>query len=339
MSSSPDIDLIRLRFNTPVRFGDGRGVSGLNGANMTLSSDSFFSAVCIEWTNLYGEQSLGELLDAVSSGSLSFSSLLPWRQASTDPEATYFLPKPLLSPLATTYAPSIKKKLKKISFIAADQISHYIAYLMRGEGSPELFSAEFGMPVTYDRVGIRDNEQPLPYRVTAWRFFDDERIACGLYWLVAISDRSLQVRLLKTVRSLGVTGIGGKTSSGYGTFVSEHTDLVHSSSAQAISSMLNHPNARWHMALGSVIPDIHTDLVILQNADSRYLLSSRSGFPASASYVDATTGRALKRKNCVVIREGSCFPTALSGSILDLSYGGLHPVYRIGKTLFAGIDL
>jgi len=337
--SSPDIRLIRLRFNTPVRFGDGRGVSGLDGANMTLASDSFFSAVCIEWINLYGEQALGELLDAVSSGSLSFSSLLPWRQASTDLEASYYLPKPLLSPQATSYAPSAKKQLKKLSFIAADQISHYIAYLTRGEGSPELFSAEFGMPVTYDRVGIRDNEQPLPYRVTAWRFFDDEQVTCGLYWLVAVSDRSLQTRLIRTVCSLGVTGIGGKTSSGYGTFVPEHMDLAHGSSAQAIRSMLNCPNAHWYMALGSVIPDIQVDLVILQNADSRYLLASRSGFPASAAYVDAKTGRALKRKNCVVLREGSCFPTALSGSILDLSYGDLHPVYRVGKTLFAGIDL
>ncbi|NCC77523.1 MAG: hypothetical protein EOM08_13950, partial [Clostridia bacterium] len=98
MPSKLETVVFRLEFETPVRFGGGKGASGLDQAEMTASSDSIFAALCVEWLHLYGEESLRELVAKVSEGSLLFSSLMPWQQPlSCAVEPEYYLPRPLLN--------------------------------------------------------------------------------------------------------------------------------------------------------------------------------------------------------------------------------------------------
>ena len=63
------------------------------------------------------------------------------------------------------------------------------------------------------RAAVFEGQDTLPYHVGAFRFAED----CGLYVLAGLeSDDAAWLRTL--MRALGLSGIGGKVSSGYGKF-------------------------------------------------------------------------------------------------------------------------
>jgi len=356
--SKPEYRLFRLEFETPVRFGGGQGAAGLDYAEMTASSDSVFAAVCIEWLNLNGLESMRQLVEAVRQDNLLFSSLLPWQlPVSKAAQPEYYLPRPLLSGriAAGSRNSQLKKQLKQLPCIAATAMDRYLTFVRTGEGDPLSFQASFATEVTWDRVNTRAGDDPLPYRVSSWQFnrgqkpdpkrkpsdrlAEQTRMTSGLYWLVCATESQLLENLQTVLESLGVTGIGGKTSSGLGKFIVWDDQLEDSPSGKALLAMLENRTSGSQMLLGTVSPDPEQDLTVLRSQDSRYLLVSRDGFTASAAFCDPDSGSPLKRKRCVLIREGSCFPARLEGSVLDLSYGGLHPVYRSGKALHVGLNI
>lgn len=341
MSANPEYGLFRFHFLTPVRFGDGRGPSGLDGASMTLASDRFFAAFCTEWLALFGEEELGFLIDAVRSNQFLFSSLFPWKQNNQSDEYHYFLPKPHLSFFAKpdSAQPGLKKRLKDLKYIPAEQLSEYIGFLKGQAFDLQQLDIDFGMVQTIDRVNLRDNTEPLPYRVSSFRFFDHETASCGLYWLYRLENESLLDSIRRTLDSLGLTGMGGKTSSGLGKYKTEWDLLEGSKSGSCLLEFLTDHMAGYQMALGSLCPEGDEDYACIRDPDSRYLLTSRGGFTSSDQFVDQGTGHPIKHMDCMMIQEGSCFKKRMSGTILNLSYGNRHPVYRVGKSLFAGLRL
>jgi len=97
VKSNLEYRVYRLEFETPIRFGSGKGASGLDKSDMTMSSDAFFSAVCIEWLNLYGLESMQTMIANVESDQLRISSLLPWQQTvGNGSQFELYLPRPLL---------------------------------------------------------------------------------------------------------------------------------------------------------------------------------------------------------------------------------------------------
>ncbi len=357
-TSPADYHIFRLEFETPVRFGNGRGADGLDQVLMTAASDTVFAALCVEWIALYGESALAELITAVQNGQLLFSSLMPWQIAVSSPEEPeYFLPRPLLSGQASSGPRNtqLKKQLKQVPWIAATAISDYLAFVRSGAGSPEQFKTGFGQEVSWDRVHVRTGGDPQPYRVAAWQFLRGQKpdprsrhpisreatspMTTGLYWLVWSLQPALATAILQTLDSLGTSGIGGKTSSGLGKFIVWDDLLTGSRSGRALLAMLQDQAAPVQMLVSTVSPELPQDLAIIRHPDSRYLLVSRDGFTSSAGFCDPVTGNLLKRQRCVLLREGSCFPQRLTGRVLDLSYAGLHPVYRSGRALHVGLRI
>ena len=350
--------VFRLEFETPVRFGGGKGASGLDQAAMTASSDSMFAALCMEWLNLHGESSLIELIDEVRNEKLQFSSLMPWHlPLSPNAEPEYYLPRPLLNGQSEVGPRNsqIKKQLKQIPWIAASEMDKYLAFVRTGEGEPTGFQTSFGMEVVWDRVNTRTGGDPEPYRVAAWQFNrgikqavgaknqktlkDQSQMISGLYCIVRSENSQFFDQLRFAFESLGHSGIGGKTSSGLGKYIVWDEQLNTSKSGRALEIMLNNSAAHVQMLISSVAPDLGHDLATIEQPESRYLLAKREGFVSSPNFVDSSSGNALKRKSCILIKEGSCFPKRLKGQILDLSYDGLHPVYRSGVAMHVGLSL
>ncbi len=356
MSVSDITCIFRLEFETPVRFGDGKGASGLDTCQMTAPSDVLFSALCQETLLIEGQEQLTSFVQKAQEGDIMFSSLLPWLQEEGQKnQYHYFLPKPLVSGGEKRDGNSrMKKQLKKLHYIAAMQMRDYLSFIETGKGDVSSFQYAFGEEIVYDRVNLRTGDQPLPYRVSAWRFFQEadkkdaalfssktsmkskRTIQTGLYFIVSAKNNVEMDFIEAIATSLGQGGIGGKVSSGLGKFVVWREEMDADPSARAILDMMMNTKATKQMTLGLVSPNGDKDMTCLAADDARYLLIKRNGFVQSANYVDEKN-HALKRKSCVMIREGSCFTERLNGSVLDLSYDNRHPVYRLGKALQVGI--
>lgn len=356
---------IRMEFETPVRFGSGHNASGLDSAMMSMTSDHFFAALCTEWVALYGTASLSELISQVDDQKIGFTGLFPWKQSmSLQPDGRnhiepvrLFLPRPLVRGQKSARGDTqVKKKMRKIPWIEAEAMKSYMQFIKTGEDNPSRYQESFGSEIIWDRVNTRSEKDNLLYRVAAFDFYRDrpwsademkmakagevsKKVITGLYWLFYCRDPRLEQMIHDAIYSLGISGIGGKTSSGLGKYTTWDEDLDASPSGKALTGYLEDMDAPVQMALGTVVPQGKRDLEILSNPESSYLLVSRTGFTSSADFCDPESGNALKRKTCIMLREGSCFPEKLSGGVLNLSYGGLHPVYRAGKTLFMGLRI
>lgn len=337
MHSKPEYHLLRLNFATPVRFGDGKGAAGLDNSSMTASSDTVFSAICIEWIRMYGESDLAELISSVESSVFNLTSLMPWYQKKED--ISYYLPRPLLSGTSnSSEGTQIKKKLKKMNWIDASKMSDYLSFVKGEHSRLDDYDAGFGAEAVWDRVNTRSQDDPQPYIVSAFNFINKDEIQTGLYLIIKCNDNSLYKKVLSVITSVGLSGIGGKVSSGLGKYSVIEDDLAVSKSGCALAEMLECNKPEVNMQLSSVLP-CEEEISELKNPESRYLLKSCQGFSGSERFVDSVTGNQLKRKSVNMIREGSCFQNALKGSLVDLSYGGLHPVYRMGKAFNLGLNL
>lgn len=367
MSKKAEYSVLRLCFETPVRFGMGRSAEGLNSATMHPDSDQFFAAVCNEWVSLYGANSMSNVINKVRDGLLRFSGIFPWEQTISFSsyqgerieEVRYYLPKPMIgSQHASKSGTQSKKVLKGINWIESGNFDSFLEILNTGQGNILSFSKEFGSEVVWDRVGTRSGGDNQLYRVAAWRF-DSKRpwkeqinaansdrksdsqtqTINGLYWILQTEDMDILDMITEAVASLGISGIGGEVSSGLGKYSTIPENLQNSKSGLMVEKYLSDFDAPVQMSLGSVIPMSEEDFAVCNEEESRYLLTSRTGFTSSPDFCDSVTRNPLKKKSCNLIREGSCFSSRLTGGVLDLSYAGLHSVYRVGKTLFAGLRI
>lgn len=331
--------LIRLSFETAVRFGDGRSM-GSGSANSSMSSDSFYSALLSETVRQEGKDSLEKVIDLISQDQFLASSLLPYYI--NDKKYKYFLPRPLLpNKLKSKHNPgnsSAKKVLKKVPYISNDEMISYLDFISQGIGEATDFTDHLmnrPVPIEYEHVNLRDEEDSLPYTVAAYKFAKHNS---GLYCLLYMQDKKTKEWLIRTLDCLADTGLGGKKSSGLGKFEYELVPLSKDVETKKLWYLINNDVADYYMSLGNIIPSTDSDFATLQSENSAYLLNVIDGF---ASSINAQTGRdkgnLFKRKSFVALQAGSCFEKPLIGSIVDLSSRQDHPVYRIGKTIQVGL--
>jgi CRISPR-associated protein Csm4 len=165
---------------------------------------------------------------------------------------------------------------------------------------------------------------PLPYYVAGWKFAED----CGLYVILDSKIPAAEHLFESLLENLGWTGIGGKQSSGWGKFDFSKLDVP-----ATLESLLNDNQAEYQMLLGTGLP-VETELdSALQKG--WYALVRRGGFIRSDKYA----GRALKKRTIYMLAPGSCLGQRFQGGMFDLSNNGAHPVWRLGHTLFAGVNL
>ena len=300
--------IFKLSFSTAVHFGEG----ALDSCASTLMSDTLFSALCIEAIKY---ERLDVLLDAVKCGKLCISNAFPFD------EYDLYLPKPIKRINSQTELdPLERKKFKKLQWIPAKKFE---AYLQGRFSASDACSLSFGKYSLRAQVTpSRDGADAEPYQVASFTF----NSGCGLYVMVGYRDQEMLKLIYTLMGSMGLTGIGGKRSSGLGKFKAELLQGVQIPYWERFNANSENKNGCF-MLLNVALPkdDELEDII----SDASYLLVKRSGFINAEQDQEE-----LKKKTLFAFSAGSCFKNKFSGDVFDVSNGYSHPVYRYLKPFF-----
>lgn len=326
--------LYPLRFLTPVHFGDTSEGGTLESITCTLGSDIVFSACCHEL--LHDKLQLEGFVNAVANKQILFSSLLPYHIS--DGEYQFYVPSPIMHihaqdiPITsfdeTKRVATAQKKIKSIEYIRASNLLEYKTYINKDiadKGVPV-----FGETQSVAQVNMR-GEKSLPYYVGGYQFLKNT----GLYLIMGFHDESMQEFFESIIESLGVSGIGGKRSSGYGKFELADDPIELSLEGiyeddRALYSLLT-GSYQHVMCISSCVPTFD-EIQLLKKGS--YTLQKRGGFVVSPGVKTQ-----VKRNSYYVIKEGSVCSSVLDGQMLTITGDTLpHPVYRNGTGLWIGVD-
>lgn len=323
--------LFKLTFDTAVHFGGSDSALSLYTSEETLRADTLFSALCHEALNQHGENALQRLCDDVQQGRLLFSDLMPWCGK------TLYLPKPILPSESTEEVETtLRKKVKKLAWIPVLRFDEYARSLHAGHFDPDKKDApevrtSFGSHFEQTKAAISAQGDTKPYQVGLFRFAPD----CGLYFICSCADARQADTLASLLDGLGMTGIGGKVSAGYGKFHTAGKTLLHvpvDEQTKWLYRALMADHAAGQLLLTTSLPQDKELDTALEGAS--FQLVRRGGYMAS-DRVNA----ALKKKTQYFLSAGSVLRHRYQGALYDVSLTAAHPVYRYSKPLFMGVDL
>lgn len=317
--------LYQLRFNTPVHFGGSDSALSLYSSEDHFRADTLFSALCHTALQLHGNVGLVKILSLTKSGALLFSDSMPWA------EDQFYLPKPFFTAQMTRELPSEKRKaIKKLAWIPSKRFGEYCDAIRTGK----LFECEkvsFGRNAEITKAMVPERGDARPYPVGLYSF----REGCGLYFLAMCEKNGDEAWLTELVEALGVTGIGGKVSAGYGKF-----------SVVCCINLKNASDSRFtelHRALTESVAKsmlLTTSLPQEEELDTAldgavYQLVRRAGFVASDTYAEAPR----KKQTQHYLAAGSVVCNRFAGDVYEIGSYGNHPVYRYSKPMFLGVKL
>jgi CRISPR-associated protein Csm4 len=320
--------LYKLNFTTSVHIGTDNGANGLVSSELTIHSDTLFSALYIESLK-FGDSE--RLLKLFSDGSLVVSDLLPFK------DEEFYIPKPFykMELNQDEAKDEDRKTAKKLKYIPASQFECYLKSL-KGLDSfdAKSVSSDIKSIATISvrtRVALKGLEQSRPYYVGVTTFDKN----CGLYLVIGFdNDESFEL-IQKLLIALSHSGIGGKRTTGLGKF--ELDDVIYldepfTESLEALSKMLSAQSGIF-MTLNTSLPD---DNELDTAVDNGYFqLIRRGGYVQSFNYAEIF----YKKKELYVFGAGSCFKEKYQGIIADVSQNGGHPVYRLLKPMFLGVNI
>lgn len=317
--------LYKLTFNTPVHFGSDIIGSSLEESDFICHSDTFFSALCLEYIKLNGAETIDDFIDFFNNGKLLISSLLPYKNNDL------YIPKPSIviersdtkNENKEENSSSDRKKMKKLNYIKVSDIDIYLNYI-KGIGDFN-FDYDYNNFAKYSlnqKVGLRDEENRL-YSLGTYSFYKNN----GLYFALSFSDNETLKEFEKVLKSLSYSGIGGKRTHGLGNFEYNESDF------SAFENKL-FKDSKYKMLL-SLFSPTENEMESIDFNNSFYSLIKRNGFIYSNNY----SGNLSKRKSLSMFKEGSCFTNNINGNIKDVSQNGNHKVYRYGKAFYIGIDI
>lgn len=293
----------------------------MSDAEVTFHADTLFSALCLE--ALHTKEGLSYLYDKCISGKIRFSDALPYIGN------TLYLPKPLINMERDEDEErnsAIKKALKKLKYIPADKFEEYMEEKLQDvreilDDFKKLGECEIRTNVCVDR-----EKDPEPYHVGVYRFQEKNGLyVCGIF--ASEEDASCFSRLLQAV---GLSGIGGRRSSGLGKFQVEEIALEEIDVGNQFISRLSQKYEKY-ISLAASLPQDKELSKALEG--STYQLLKRSGFVYSTNYAETFQ----KKQTQYFFAPGSCFENQYKGDIYDVSGGGNHPVYRYGLPMFLGV--
>lgn len=313
--------LYKLKFPSGVHFGSEKEGIGLENITPNCHCDTFFSALCIEILGLEGENGLETFCKKTENGEFLFSDLLPFV------DDDFLIPKPILfndKKADEQVGDSVKKKMmKKLQFVSVTKLKEYF----NGEAQEPYFSET----ALYEKSSpSRADEKNGLYSVAVTRFKEN----CGLYFIVKMNADKKEW-FDRVIKSLSLSGLGGKRTAGYGRFeVEEEFELLKDTNkpnASVFADLLE-KESPFYLSLSAFYPN-EDDIEDLK--DGYYTLLPRQGYIQSQTYSD----KIAKKLPTVMINAGSCFRKRFSGRIADLKNGGEHSVYRYGKPIMIGIDI
>ena len=332
--------LFTLKFLTPVHFGDTGNGGNLERVSMTCSADTFFSALCSE-AALVSKNCVETLVEKFANGKVCLSSLFPFYQAE-DEELELYLPKPLYH--MNTEVADVKsfndmklaatklKKLKKTTYVRASELVNLLDAVKNNE-EYDYELPVFATKMNSERVNKRMDE-PLPYFVGSYVFAKN----AGLYFVLGLENEDDMEEMQELITRLGLSGIGGKRSSGYGKFelgedyIELDAEFGIYDDDIALANMLENESAKLQMSIAPVKPNAEDANVVKEGF---YKLLRRSGFVASNNMEDN-----MKRDSVYMLAEGSCFNKRIDGNLVGFTVQGVnHKVYRNGLGMYVGVEL
>ena len=219
--------LFKLQFETAVHFGSSDAALSLATSEEHIRADTLFSALCQTALCLYGPEGVEALCGQVQEGKLLLSDTMPWRGD------TLFLPKPVTPVETEQDLPSDqKKKRKKQRWIPASAWKDYATALQSSSSVTEqACCTRFGRHMELTKAATPQGSDAQPYQVGLFQYkgicgeekreecqhCPNAQSCCGLYFLCACQPEQID-RLTKLVSALGLSGLGGKTSAGFGKF-------------------------------------------------------------------------------------------------------------------------
>ena len=312
--------LFKLQFTSAVHFGNSLSAVSLHGSEFNFCADRLFSALCM--TGAATDVGCpNELYQMAKSGRLRLSDAFPWK------DDTFYLPRPCLeTKIVRDSDVSQRKVMKKIAWLPVEKYPDYLR-LLCGETKidPKSLLVHFGEESTVTRAAITAGEDTLPYTVGQFRFADN----CGLYFLMELENEADLPGLITLVRQLGYGGIGGKVSSGYGSFKLQTVGSLSELGKQGaiLHEMLQNTDPAFWVSLTAGLP---TDDELAQALDGAlYQVIRRSGF------VQGYNG---KKAEQFFLAAGSTFLHKFTGDVYQVAPAGCsHPVYRYAMPLFIGV--
>ena len=320
--------LYKLKPKTPMHFGDSESSRSLERSLMSFCADTLFSGLCHVAYNLDGEEGIDRLVSEVKGGNLLISDGMPFF------DDTLYLPKPFIKHSHSgNMIYKYGKELKKLSYIPVEKLKKFIEFT-EGKETIDLedYKSTFGIETVVTRASIRGEEQSKPYTIGAYRFKED----AGLYIILGYSSEELLEYIKKLLSLLGMGGIGGKTTSGYGRYEMDdeiYLDEPFDEQTNSLKEMLSHEQCNAYISITTALPlemEMETAL-----KESSFGLVRRGGFVSSETFAQ----RPYKKKTQYFLKSGSVFRNIFEGDIYDVSIGGTHPCYRYAKPIFLGVKI
>lgn len=312
--------LIKLNFSTPVHFGSGDCAHSVESCRMTFAADTLFSALC-HTAAMTGE--IDRLAGLVKNGKLRFTDAFPY---SSD---ELWLPRPILTPKTEHSGdPSARKKLKKLAYLPASGYTKYIASLNgMGTFDPDKATNDFGRFTTCTKAAIGPDEAS-PYSVGIFDFHAD----CGLWFAVGYDTIEDWRFIEQLVKILGLGGIGGKFSSGYGKF--SISEVINSESANGsageLFKLLENKGSRLITLTTAAAGEDELDKVLDK---AEYQLVRRGGY----AYTEKSD-KIMKKQTEYFFAAGSSFTSAFHGELKDVGNDMPHPIWRYSIPVFIQVD-
>lgn len=300
--------IFKLKFRTPVHFGNGR----LGASENFIYADTLFSALYKEAIKMFGEEKADDLRKYAENGDFLISDLFPFS------DETLFIPKPFIKIHNSQDDLSSKKKFRKLKFIPVGDLSNFLIGNYIPDDSKQI---SFGKNSVRANVKINEDKDNNPFGVGIYTFNDN----AGLYFIASVVP-SIENYIFNLLESISYTGIGGELSSGLGKFCCTRENLP-----KEFSERIN-GSYKKYMSLSICLPE--NDKLDCAIKDASYEVVKRSGFVASETY----SKNPLRKNNLYCFKSGSVFKNKFDGQIADVSNKGNHPVYRYAKPFWLGID-
>ena len=303
--------IVKMFFRGPVHFGKGR----LSDAEYDCDAATLFSAFFIE---ALSQGKAEELLKAAKEGNFAISDAFPFMGEEL------YVPKPMLAAASIGLNSGksqlpvgdsrVRKAAKKLKYIPLSKLADFC----NGEFD---FVEELGV-FHIGKMGVRtkvnvpreSHENAEPYHVGGFMFSE----GCGLYF-VFVGDFDIAPLL----DALSVSGLGGKRTSGYGSFEYEIVDAAY------LPICNNDYSPRKMLLTSAMMRDDELKDELL--AEARYSLVKKAGFVQSVTH--ANTPR--KKRSMWLFAPGSVFEQGFEGDIFDVNdTPGSHSVYRYARALW-----
>jgi len=315
--------LYKLQFTTPLHVGESRLANGLESAQLNICADTLFSAICHSIIGIEGEGALNAFVDKVRANNILFSDTFPYKQDKL------YIPKPYITSKSNREIDISKRKLmKKLSYIPVETINTFLNSVAGKDiFDPETITNDFCLNTVDTKVNLTEG----PYSVASVSFFE----GCGLYGIVKGEKPDIEY-IINHLKMLGLSGIGGKISSGYGKFkVIDVINLEEEVNSQygLLLSLLKNTNSDYYISLTTSLP---TDSELERAIEgAAYKMVRRGGFMYSTKL-----NRPLKKQTQYCFYAGSVFRTRYEGDVYNVATKDApHPAYRYLKPIFLGVNI